>query len=245
MSALNLHSMSLSILNEYFGYDVFRTGQQEIINSIVSGKDTLVIMPTGGGKSLCYQIPALMLPGTAIIISPLIALMKDQVDGLLERNIPAALINSTVSQHDQQIIARDIVNGRIKLLYISPERLQNPQFMAFLRTIEISFIAVDEAHCISEWGHDFRPAYTSISNAFRDLGKRPPIIALTATATPEVKEDIAEESKSEKKTKSAKAVKEAKPAKAVKAASTPKASVKSASGAKKVAAVKTGSSRGK
>ncbi|MEY5130746.1 MAG: helicase RecQ [Bacteroidota bacterium] len=190
VSASNLHSMSLSILNEYFGYDAFRIGQQEIINSIVSGKDTLVIMPTGGGKSLCYQIPALMLPGTAIIISPLIALMKDQVDGLIERNIPAALINSTVSQHDQQIIARDIVNGRIKLLYISPERLQNPQFMAFLRTIEISFIAVDEAHCISEWGHDFRPAYTSISNAFKDLGKRPPIIALTATATPEVKDDI-------------------------------------------------------
>ncbi len=190
MSASNLHSMALSILNEYFGYDAFRIGQQEIINSIISGKDTLVIMPTGGGKSLCYQIPALMLPGTSIIISPLIALMKDQVDGLIERNIPAALINSTVSQHDQQIIARDIVNGRIKLLYISPERLQNPQFMAFLRTIEISFIAVDEAHCISEWGHDFRPAYTSISNAFKDLGKRPPIIALTATATPEVQEDI-------------------------------------------------------
>lgn len=190
MSASNLHSLALSILNEYFGYESFRIGQQEIIQSIVHGKDTLVIMPTGGGKSLCYQIPALILPGTAIIISPLIALMKDQVDALLAKNIPAALINSTVSLHDQQIIARDIMNGRIKLLYISPERLQNQQFISFLKTISISFIAVDEAHCISEWGHDFRPAYTSITNIFNELGKKPPIIALTATATPEVQEDI-------------------------------------------------------
>jgi len=182
--------MSLSILNEYFGYDAFRSGQQEIIDSIVSGKDTLVIMPTGGGKSLCYQIPALMMNGTAIIISPLIALMKDQVDTLTAKHIPAALINSTVSSHDQQIIARDIINGRIKLLYISPERLQNPQFLTFLQSIHISFIAVDEAHCISEWGHDFRPAYTSIAHIFKELGKKPPIIALTATATPEVQEDI-------------------------------------------------------
>lgn len=189
-SASNLHSMSLAILNEYFGYDTFRSGQQEIIQSIVSGKDTLVIMPTGGGKSLCYQIPALMMDGTALIISPLIALMKDQVDTLTAKHIPAALINSTVSMHDQQIIARDIVQGRIKLLYISPERLQNPQFMSFLKSIHISFIAVDEAHCISEWGHDFRPAYTSITNIFKELGRKPPIIALTATATPEVQEDI-------------------------------------------------------
>ena len=190
VSASNQHSLALSILNEYFGYDAFRSGQQEIIQSIVHGKDTLVIMPTGGGKSLCYQIPALILPGTAIIISPLIALMKDQVDALTAKNIPAALINSTVTLHDQQIIARDIMNGRIKLLYISPERLQNAQFISFLKTIQISFIAVDEAHCISEWGHDFRPAYTSIVNIFNELGKKPPIIALTATATPEIQEDI-------------------------------------------------------
>ena len=190
VSASNLHSMSLAILNEYFGYDTFRSGQQEIIQSIVSGKDTLVIMPTGGGKSLCYQIPALMMDGTALIISPLIALMKDQVDTLTVKHIPAALINSTVSMLDQQIIARDIVQGRIKLLCISPERLQNPQFMSFLKSIHISFIAADEAHCISEWGHDFRPAYTSITNIFKELGRKPPIIALTATATPEVQDDI-------------------------------------------------------
>jgi ATP-dependent DNA helicase RecQ len=190
VSASNLHSLALSILHEYFGYTSFRDGQLEIIEQIVSGNDTLVIMPTGGGKSLCYQIPALMLSGTAIIISPLIALMKDQVDALTAKNIPAALINSTVSLHDQQIIAKDIANGRVKLLYISPERLQNPQFMSFLKTINISFIAVDEAHCISEWGHDFRPAYTAISSIFKELGNRPPIIALTATATPEVQDDI-------------------------------------------------------
>jgi len=193
VSSLNLHSTTLSILKHYFDFDSFRPGQSEIIDQVIQSHDALVIMPTGGGKSLCYQIPALMLPGTALIISPLIALMKDQVDALTRRSIPAALINSTITLQEQQIILNDVQHGRIKLLYISPERLQNQQFMAFLRTISLSFIAVDEAHCISEWGHDFRPAYTSISNALRELPKRPPIIALTATATPEVQHDISEQ----------------------------------------------------
>ena len=182
--------MALEILKSHFGHDEFRPGQSTIIQHLTAGIDTLVIMPTGGGKSLCYQIPALMMPGTALIISPLIALMKDQVDALSIKGIPAALINSTVSLHDQHQIAQEVRNGRIKLLYISPERMQNPQFMAFLRTITLSFIAVDEAHCISEWGHDFRPAYTAISNSIKELGLKPPIIALTATATPEVQADI-------------------------------------------------------
>ena len=190
VSPSNLHSKAISILQKYYGYDVFRPGQLEIIDQIIHGKDVLVIMPTGGGKSLCYQIPALLLPGTALIISPLIALMKDQVDSLIKRNIPAALINSTVTSQDQQSIIHEIQQERIKLLYISPERLQNPQFMAFLRTISLSFIAVDEAHCISEWGHDFRPAYTAIHTALQNLSHKPAIMALTATATPEVQQDI-------------------------------------------------------
>ncbi|MFM7156283.1 MAG: RecQ family ATP-dependent DNA helicase, partial [Bacteroidota bacterium] len=190
MSASNLHSKAISILQQYYGYDAFRRGQLEIIEHIVHGKDALVIMPTGGGKSLCYQIPALLLPGTALIISPLIALMKDQVDALIKRKIPAALINSSISLQDQQAILQEVQQNRIKLLYISPERLQNPQFIAFLQSISLSFIAVDEAHCISEWGHDFRPAYTAISTALQELQQQPPRMALTATATPEVQQDI-------------------------------------------------------
>lgn len=190
LTASNLHSTAISVLSKHYDFEGFRPGQYEIIEHVVHGNDTLVIMPTGGGKSLCYQIPALLLPGTALIISPLIALMKDQVDALIKRNISAALINSTISQYDQQVILTDAQKGLVKLLYVSPERLQNPQFMSFLRTISLSFIAVDEAHCISEWGHDFRPAYTAISTALQDLSHRPPIIALTATATPEVQQDI-------------------------------------------------------
>ena len=190
VSASNLHSKAISILQQYYGYDAFRRGQLEIIEHIVHGKDALVIMPTGGGKSLCYQIPALLLPGTALIISPLIALMKDQVDALIKRKIPAALINSSISLQDQQAILQEVQQNRIKLLYISPERLQNPQFIAFLQSISLSFIAVDEAHCISEWGHDFRPAYTAISTALQELQQQPPRMALTATATPEVQQDI-------------------------------------------------------
>ena len=190
MTASNLHSSAVSVLKQYYHFEGFRPGQYEIIEQVVHGNDALVIMPTGGGKSLCYQIPALLLPGTALIISPLIALMKDQVDALKNRHIPAALINSTITQYDQQLILNDVQNGHVKLLYVSPERLQNSQFMSFLRSISLSFIAVDEAHCISEWGHDFRPAYTSISTALHELQHRPPIIALTATATPEVQQDI-------------------------------------------------------
>ena len=190
MNASEIHKQALSILEQFFGYSSFREGQLDIIQSVCNHTDTLVVIPTGGGKSICYQIPALMLPGCAIVISPLIALMKDQVDGLIQRGIPAALINSTLSTEEQYHIQQLVLNGQLKLLYISPERLQNQQFMEFLSHVAISLIAIDEAHCISEWGHDFRPAYTAISISLRQLKKLPVLIALTATATPEVQHDI-------------------------------------------------------
>jgi len=180
---------SLDILNKYFGYGEFRPGQLEIINSIYSGEDTLVVMPTGGGKSLCYQVPALLMHGTAIVISPLIALMKDQVDTLLSKGIPAAFINSSMSNDDFTNTVTNLMNGSIKLLYIAPERLENKRFLELIKSVKISFLAIDEAHCLSEWGHDFRPSYLNISNIFDSI-ERTPIIALTATATPEVQDDI-------------------------------------------------------
>lgn len=177
------------VLNQVFNYPAFRNGQDEVIQSIMSGKDTLVVMPTGGGKSLCYQIPALLAEGTAIVISPLIALMKDQVDALVKRNIPATFINSSLHSSEINERMRQIYEGEIKLVYISPERLESKKFVDFLSRVKISFLAIDEAHCISEWGHDFRPSYTNIPNALRDIPKTP-VIALTATATPEVRTDI-------------------------------------------------------
>jgi ATP-dependent DNA helicase RecQ len=178
-----------SILKTYFGYDEFRKGQEEIIRSIVNCNDTLVVMPTGGGKSLCYQLPSLVMPGTAIVISPLIALMKDQVDALEIANIPATLINSSL---DYQEVTERILHareGKYKLIYVAPERLESKQFISLLTELNISFIAVDEAHCISEWGHDFRPSYLNINKIFDNID-RTPVIALTATATPDVQEDI-------------------------------------------------------
>ena len=178
-----------SALDRYFGFSDFRFGQDEIILSLMSGNDTLAVMPTGGGKSLCYQLPAVMLPGTAIVISPLIALMKDQVDSLEKRNYPATFINSSLSFIEIRNRISLISEGKIKLLYLAPERLESKQFLDLIQSVSISFLAVDEAHCISEWGHDFRPSYLSIPVAFAGM-KRFPIIALTATATPEVQTDI-------------------------------------------------------
>lgn len=180
-----------SYLIKNFGYSEFRPGQEEIINSILEGKDTLAIMPTGGGKSICYQIPALVLEGTAIVISPLISLMKDQVDVLKSKGISAESINSLMSVREVNEILDNAVDGKYKMLYIAPERLQTKRFADIFSLIPISFIAVDEAHCISEWGHDFRPAYLKIPQAlgaYRDY----PIAAFTATATKEVQKDIAE-----------------------------------------------------
>lgn len=176
-------------LQIHFGYSAFRSGQEEVIRSVVEGKDTLVVMPTGGGKSMCYQIPALLSKGTALIVSPLVALMKDQVDALTRANIRATLINSTLPFSEINQRLHNARFGAYKLIYVSPERLENEKFIEALSLIELSFLAVDEAHCISEWGHDFRPAYLTIPAANEKLG-RLPIVALTATATPEVQDDI-------------------------------------------------------
>lgn len=177
------------ILKQYFGYDSFRGGQEDIINSILQKKDTLVLMPTGGGKSLCYQIPALCFNGITLVISPLLSLMKDQVDALRANSIPAAYLNSTLTSKQIQEIEHQLLEGSIKLLYIAPERLASKSFRELLEKLIISLVAIDEAHCISEWGHDFRPDYKRLKYV-KGLCKGAPIIALTATATKQVKKDI-------------------------------------------------------
>lgn len=179
----------LGLLSKHFGYTQFRPLQQEIVERCVSGKDTLVLMPTGGGKSLCFQLPALVFSGLTIVISPLIALMKDQVDGLRENGISAAFINSSLSPAEIFQTEMLVKEGKIKLLYLAPERLAMPAMQQFLQSIDISLFAIDEAHCISEWGHDFRPDYRNLKN-IRRLFPQIPLIALTATANLHVRNDI-------------------------------------------------------
>lgn len=176
-------------LKKYFGYDSFRQGQRELIENILEGRNVLGVLPTGGGKSICYQLPALMTDGVSLVISPLISLMKDQVDSLRENGINAGFINSSLDSEKYRKILSDVKKGLIKILYISPERLENEFFRNFIRDIDISFVAVDEAHCISQWGHDFRPSYKLIPDLYQILGDVQ-ILAFTATATKEVREDI-------------------------------------------------------
>ena len=189
--------MNTSELNEalqkYFGFDGFKDRQEEIIQNIQAGKDTLVIMPTGGGKSLCYQLPAMLTEGTAIIISPLIALMKNQVDsirGYSQNDSVAHFLNSSLNKTQIKTVKDDIVNGGTKLLFVAPETLTKEENIDFFKSVKISFVAVDEAHCISEWGHDFRPEYRKIRTMIEGIGTDIPVMALTATATPKVKSDI-------------------------------------------------------
>lgn len=177
------------LLKIHYGFDSFRFGQEVAISNILEGKSTVVIMPTGGGKSLCYQLPALVMEGVTLVVSPLISLMKDQVDSLERIGIPAAFINSTLSQIDTSKRILDVKNGRYKLLYISPERFYNVDFIKMVKELKISLFAIDEAHCISQWGHDFRPSYTRLRDAIKMVGN-PTVLALTATATPDVKRDI-------------------------------------------------------
>ncbi|MBU0974730.1 DNA helicase RecQ [Patescibacteria group bacterium] len=176
-------------LKKYFGYDKFYPTQKLVIKSVLAGNDTFVLMPTGGGKSICYQIPALVMKGTTIVVSPLIALMKDQVDGLNANGITAEFLNSSLEDSEQQEITEKLLNNEIKLLYVSAERLLSPQFSNILKKIEISLFAIDEAHCISSWGHDFRPDYSKLSQLKTNFPKIP-IIALTATADQTTKADI-------------------------------------------------------
>lgn len=178
------------VLKNFFGYDSFRTGQEEIVNQILMSKDVLGIMPTGAGKSICYQVPALMLPGVTIVISPLISLMKDQVDSLNAMGIPATFINSTLSASEYAGAVQNILYDVYKIIYIAPERLNSSSFIDILKSINISMITVDEAHCISQWGHDFRPTYREIANVISTLKKRPIVSAFTATATDIVRDDI-------------------------------------------------------
>lgn len=180
----------VNVLKKYYGYDSFRPGQREIIDSILQGRDVLGIMPTGGGKSICYQVPALLLEGITIVISPLISLMKDQVDTLKEYGIAAELINSTLSMQEFREIISNAREGMYKLLYVAPERLETESFINLIEEVPISMVAVDEAHCVSQWGHDFRPSYTQIYRMIGRISKRPIVTAFTATATPNVKEDI-------------------------------------------------------
>lgn len=176
-------------LKKYFGYDEFRPFQEEIINDLIKGKDVLVLMPTGGGKSMCYQLPSVILEGTTIVISPLISLMKDQVDGLKQIGIKAEFLNSTLTSSRRREIEEELVSNKLDILYVAPERFANSEFIELLKSTKIDFFAVDEAHCISEWGHDFRPDYRELKNLKKI--KNVPIIALTATATQRVAKDIA------------------------------------------------------
>lgn len=180
----------LKSLKKYFGFDSFRKGQDELVENILKGNDVLGVLPTGGGKSICYQLPALMLDGICLVISPLISLMKDQVDSLKENGIKAEFINSSQDIKTYTQTLRKIKRNEIKILYISPERLENEFFIDFIKDLNISFIAVDEAHCISQWGHDFRPSYKLIPQIYDLFDKKIQIAAFTATATKSVREDI-------------------------------------------------------
>ena len=181
---------SLEALKKYFGYDSFKEGQEEIVYTILEGRDILAIMPTGAGKSICYQLPALLFPGVTIVISPLISLMQDQVSALIDAGIDAAFINSSQSEEQSVEIVKRLLRGEIKILYVSPERLENKFFMDISHRINVSMITIDEAHCISQWGQDFRPSYLKIINFIDSFARRPVVSSFTATATPEVKADI-------------------------------------------------------
>ena len=177
------------LLKQYFGYDSFRKGQEEVIDSILSGRDVLGIMPTGAGKSVCYQIPALMFSGITLVISPLISLMQDQVAALNQAGVHAAYLNSSLTYRQYLTALKYAREGRYKIIYVAPERLETTEFLAFAMHMEISMVCIDEAHCVSQWGQDFRPSYLRIVEFISHLHKRPIVSAFTATATSDVRDD--------------------------------------------------------
>src|ERR1700687_2704595 len=176
-------------LRQHFGYPAFRKGQEAVVRSVLSGRPTIAILPTGGGKSLCYQLPALLLEGTTVGVSPLVALMKDQVDALRARGMAATFVNSSLAEAERQERQAALRRGEYRLMYVAPERFKSPSFLSAMAGISVPLLAVDEAHCISAWGHDFRPEYQRIAQARAALGAER-VLALTATATPEVRRDI-------------------------------------------------------
>ena len=178
------------VLRTYFGYDSFRSGQEEVISSILSGRDALAVMPTGAGKSICYQIPAVLLGGLTIVVSPLISLMGDQVRSLKEAGIRGSYLNSTLTPRQQEVVMARAIAGWYDLMYVAPERLADQRFIAFAQQVRIPLVAVDEAHCVSQWGQDFRPAYRGIPDFVARLPCRPVVCALTATATSRVRQDV-------------------------------------------------------
>ena len=180
----------LQILRRYFGYNQFRPGQEDIIKNILSGRDTFGIMPTGAGKSLCFQVPAIAMDGITLVVSPLISLMKDQVAALIQNGVRGAYLNSSLTPRQYFKALENAKNGVYKIIYVAPERLQTESFMDFAMNADISMVTVDEAHCVSQWGQDFRPGYLLISGFINSLPKRPIVSAFTATATSKVKEDV-------------------------------------------------------
>src|SRR5689334_2951413 len=177
------------VLSERFGFDEFRPGQERVIDALLAGRSALAVFPTGGGKSLCYQLPALLLDGLTVVVSPLIALMKDQIDALAARGIAAARLDSSLARDEATAVAARIASGELRLLYVAPERFTNERFLGLLRRTPIALFAVDEAHCISEWGHNFRPDYLKLARRATELGAER-VLALTATATPQVVHDV-------------------------------------------------------
>ncbi len=179
-----------TLLQKYYGYSAFKSGQAKVISSLLAGSDTLAIMPTGAGKSVCYQVPSLIFPGVTLVISPLIALMKDQVDGMVATGISASFINSSLPFKEVSARLKQAGQGEFKLVYVAPERLEMPEFVELAQSLNIPFIAIDEAHCVSQWGHDFRPSYRKIARFVHSLKQRPVLGAFTATATVEIRQDI-------------------------------------------------------